>query len=101
VRKLPGNSGNLALLTYSEPLSSKANQFSLHSQLWQVYCYVIASMANRQILLAVASIVLATQDAGYAQDTVRSAGESLTATKTAAQAQGPTLPQPDSRRTNC
>jgi predicted ester cyclase len=53
-------------------------------------------MANRLILLAVALIVFVTQGAGYAQDTVRSAGESLTATKTAAQAQGPPLPQPES-----
>ena len=53
-------------------------------------------MADRTILLAVALIVFVTQGAGYAQDTVRSASESLTATKTAAQAQGPPLPQPES-----
>ena len=53
-------------------------------------------MANRLLLIAVALTVFVTQGAGYAQDTVRSAGESLTATKTAAQAQGPPLPQPES-----
>ena len=58
------------VLTYSEPLGSKANQFSLHSQLWQVYCYVIASMPNRLILLAIALIVFVTQGARYAQDNV-------------------------------
>ena len=66
------------MLTYSEPLSSKASQFSLYGQLWQVYCYVIASMANRIILLAVALIIFVAQVADHAQETVPSVGESLT-----------------------